>query len=133
MRLTGKKALVTGGDQGIGQAIALRLAEEGADIVLNYRKNRDGAEETRGRIEQLGRTAVALQADVGKGAAVRTLVQQAVAALGALDILVNNAGIEKNAGFLDVTEEDYRAVIEVNLSGPFFATQEFARHRRDAK
>ncbi len=133
MRLTGKKALVTGGDQGIGQAIALRLAEEGADIVLNYRKNRDGAEDTRGRIEQLGRTAVALQADVGKVAEVRSLVQQAVTALGSLDILVNNAGIEKNAAFVDVTEEDYRAVIEVNLSGPFFATQEFARHRRDAK
>ena len=133
MRLTGKKALVTGGDQGIGQAIALRLAEEGADIVLNYRKNRDGAEDTRGRIEQLGRTAVALQADVGKVAEVRSLVQQAVTALGSLDILVNNAGIEKNAAFIDVTEEDYRAVIEVNLSGPFFATQEFARHRRDAK
>jgi glucose 1-dehydrogenase len=133
MRLTGKKALVTGGDQGIGRGIALRLAEEGADIVLNYRKNRDGAEETRGRIEQLGRTAVALQADVGKVAEVRSLVQQAVTALGSLDILVNNAGIEKNAAFIDVTEEDYRAVIEVNLSGPFFATQEFARHRRDAK
>ena len=133
MRLTGKKALVTGGDQGIGRAIALRLAEEGADIVLNYRKNRDGAEETRGRIEQLGRIAVSLQADVGKVAEVRSLVQQAVTALGSLDILVNNAGIEKNAAFVDVTEEDYRAVIEVNLSGPFFATQEFARHRRDAK
>jgi glucose 1-dehydrogenase len=133
MRLTGKKALVTGGDQGIGRAIALRLAEEGADIVLNYRKNRDGAEETRGRIEQLGRVAVSLQADVGKVGEVRTLVQQAVTALGSLDILVNNAGIEKNAAFVDVTEEDYRAVIEVNLSGPFFATQEFARHRRDAK
>jgi glucose 1-dehydrogenase len=132
MRLTGKKALVTGGDQGIGRAIALRLAEEGADIVLNCRKNRDGAEETRGRIEQLGRVAVSLQADVGKVGEVRTLVQQAVTALGSLDILVNNAGIEKNAAFVDVTEEDYRAVIEVNLSGPFFATQEFARHRRDA-
>src|SRR5437899_7126645 len=133
MRLTGKKALVTGGDQGIGRAIALRLAEEGADIVLNYRKNRDGAEETRGQIGQLGRVAVSLQADVSKVAEVRSLVQQAVSALGSLDILVNNAGIEKNAAFVDVTEEDYRAVIEVNLSGPFFATQEFARHRRDVK
>jgi glucose 1-dehydrogenase len=133
MRLTGKKALVTGGDQGIGRAIALRLAEEGADIVLNYRKNRDGAEETRGRIEQLGRVGVSLQADVGQVGEVRTLVRQAVTALGSLDILVNNAGIEKNAAFVDVTEEDYRAVIEVNLSGPFFATQEFVRHRRDVK
>jgi glucose 1-dehydrogenase len=133
MRLNGKHALVTGSDQGIGQAIAIRLAEEGADVVVNYRKNRDGAEETRGRIEQMGRRAVSIQADVGQANEARRLVKEAVTGLGFIDILVNNAGIEKNAAFIDVTEEDYRAVIEVNLSGPFFAAQEFARHRRDAK
>jgi glucose 1-dehydrogenase len=133
MRLNGKKALVTGSDQGIGQAIALRLAEEGADVAVNYRKNRDGAEETRGQIERMGRLAVSIQADVGQPGEARRLVQAAVTSLGFIDILVNNAGIEKNAAFLDVAEEDYRAVIEVNLSAPFFATQEFARHRRDVK
>ncbi len=133
MRLNGKRALVTGSDQGIGQAIAIRLAEEGADVVVNYRKNRDGAEETRGRIEQMGRRAVSIQADVAQAGEARRLVKEAATGLGFIDILVNNAGIEKNAAFIDVTEEDYRAVIEVNLSGPFFASQEFVRHRRDAK
>jgi glucose 1-dehydrogenase len=133
MRLEGKNALVTGSDQGIGQAIATRLAEEGAGIAINYRKNREGAEETRGRVEALGRRAAILQADVGIVAEARRLVEEAVLAFGTLDILVNNAGIEKNAGFLDVTEQDYQAVLNVNLTGPFFATQAFARHCRDRK
>jgi glucose 1-dehydrogenase len=81
----------------------------------------------------MGRRAVSIQADVGQANEARRLVKEAVTGLGFIDILVNNAGIEKNAAFIDVTEEDYRAVIEVNLSGPFFAAQEFARHRRDAK
>jgi glucose 1-dehydrogenase len=133
MRLEGRNALVTGSDQGIGQGIAIRLAEEGAGVVINYRKNRDGAEETRARIAALGRPVAVIQADVGIVAGVRKLVDDAVAALGSLDILVNNAGIEKNAPFLDVADQDYQAVINVNLTGPFFATQAFVRHRRDRK
>jgi glucose 1-dehydrogenase len=130
-RLEGKNALVTGSDQGIGQAIAIRLAEEGADVIVNFRKNREGAEETRSHIEALGRHSAAIQADVGIVVEAQNLVQKAVTALGSVEILVNNAGIEKNAGILDVTEHDYRAVIDVNLTGPIFATQAFARHRRD--
>jgi glucose 1-dehydrogenase len=130
-RLEGKNALVTGSDQGIGQAIAIRLAEEGANVAVNFRKNIEGANETRGPIEALGRRAPVIQADVGVVAEAQRLVDEAVNVLGSLDILVNNAGIERNAGFLDVTEHDYRAVIDVNLTGPFFATQAFARHRRD--
>ena len=133
MRLTGKRALVTGSDQGIGQAIAVRLAEDGADVVINFRKNRDGAAETRSQIEKLGRRAPVFQADVSKVEDGRSLVAKSVEALGGLDILVNNAGIEKNASFVDVAEDDYRAVIEVNMSGPFFVTQAFAQHCRDAK
>ncbi|MBS1856617.1 MAG: glucose 1-dehydrogenase [Acidobacteria bacterium] len=132
MKLEGKRALVTGSDQGIGQAIAIRLAEEGADVAINFRKNREGADETRSRITALGRRCAAIQADVGKVEDAVRLVNESVAALGALDVLVNNAGIEKNAAFVDITEADYRAVMEVNMSGPFFATQAFARHRRDA-
>src|SRR5947209_4351134 len=120
MKLEGRNALVTGSDQGIGQAIALRLAEEGANVAINYRKNREGAEQTRSQIESKGRRAAVLQADVGIVAEARSLVDAAVAALGSLDILVNNAGIEKNAPFLDVAEQDYQAVINVNLTGPFF-------------
>ncbi len=133
MRLTDKRALVTGSDQGIGQGIAIRFAEEGAHVVINYRKNRDGAEETRAQIEKMGRTASVIQADVSKLEEGQNLVAQSISALGGLDILVNNAGIEKNASFVDVSEEDYRAVVEVNMSGPFFVTQAFARHCRDAR
>ncbi|HTS65099.1 MAG TPA: glucose 1-dehydrogenase [Candidatus Acidoferrales bacterium] len=133
MRLEGKNALVTGSDQGIGQAIAIRLAEEGAGVVINYRKNREGAEATRARIAAMGRSVAVIQADVGLPAQAGKLVDDAVSALGSLDILVNNAGIEKNAPFLDVAERDYQEVMNVNLAGPFFATQAFARHRRDRK
>ncbi len=133
MRLSGKNALVTGSDQGIGQGIALRLAEEGADVAVNYRKNHDGAEATCAQIRQMGRRTAAVQADVGTIADARRVVEDAIAALGSIDILVNNAGIEKNASFVDVTEEDYREVIDVGMSGPFFCTQSFARHRRDVK
>jgi glucose 1-dehydrogenase len=130
MKLSGKYALVTGSDQGIGQAIALRLGEEGADVVVNYRKNDAGAAETRDRIRAMGRRSEAIQADVGEFDRAARLVDDAVAALGAIDILVNNAGIEKNASFLDTTEPDYEAVINVNMTGPFFSTQAFAKHRR---
>src|SRR2546423_9589501 len=82
MKLEGKNALVTGSDQGIGQAIAIRLAAEGANVVVNYRKNREGADETCKRIESLGRRGVAVQADVGKAGEAARLVADAVAALG---------------------------------------------------
>jgi glucose 1-dehydrogenase len=135
MRLNGKKALVTGAGQGIGQAIAIRLAQEGADVAIDYPRDQDrgGAEETRAAIEKLGRRALLVQADVSKSADAQRMVAETVAALGGLDILVNNAGIERHAAFVDITEQDYAAVIAVDLSGPFFATQAFARHRRDAK
>jgi glucose 1-dehydrogenase len=129
MKLAVKHALVTGSDQGIGQGIAIRLAEEGADVVVNYRKNRHGAEETRGKIEALGRRCAVVQADVSKVEETARLMNEGVAALGSLDLLVNNAGMEKNASFVDITEADYRAVVEVNMSGPFFCTQAFVRHR----
>lgn len=132
MKLEGKNALVTGSDQGIGQAIAIRLAEEGANVAINYRKNHDGAEETRAKIEALGRHSVSIQADLGQVSETARLVAEAVAGLGSLDILVNNAGMERNASFWDVTEADYRAVIDVNLTGPFFTTQAFVRHRQKA-
>jgi glucose 1-dehydrogenase len=131
MRLMGKKALVTGAGQGIGQAIAIRLAEEGADVAIDYLGA--GAEETTAQVEKFGRRAPLIQRDVSVPAEAQAMIADAVAALGGLDILVNNAGIERHASFLDVTENDYRAVIAVDLDGPFFATQAFARHRRDVK
>ena len=85
------------------------------------------------RSRRLGRRRVSIQADVGKVADARRVVEEAVAALGGLDILVNNAGIEKNAAFVDVTEEDYHAVIAVNITAALLRTQSFVRHRRDVK
>ncbi len=125
MRLEGKNALVTGSDQGIGQAIALRLAEEGANVAINYHSNREGGAETRAQVEKMGRRAASIQADVGDPEAARKLVDDAIAALGPLDLLVNNAGIEKHAPFLEIEQADYLAVIAVNLHGPFFLTQAF--------
>jgi glucose 1-dehydrogenase len=133
MRLEGKHALVTGSDQGIGQAIALALAENGADVVVNYRQNREGAEQTRERIRGMGRNCVVIQADVGDLASARKLVNESVAALDGLDILVNNAGIEKRAAFLDVAEQDYADVIQTNMTAPFFLAQTFVRHLVERK
>jgi glucose 1-dehydrogenase len=133
MKLQGRNALVTGSDQGIGQAIALKLAEEGADVAVNYRKNQQGGEETADQIRKMGRRSAAIQADVGHIPEGRRLVDDAIAAIGPLHILVNNAGIEKRASFLDVTEEDYRAVIEVNMTAPFFLAQTFVRKLVDER
>jgi glucose 1-dehydrogenase len=132
MRLSGKKALITGGGQGIGKAIALAFAIEGADVAIDYVGNPDGPNETGAAIRGEGRKALVLEADVSNIAAARKLVADAAAGLGGLDILVNNAGIEKRAPFLDVAEADYQAVINVNMTGPFFLSQAFARLARDA-
>jgi glucose 1-dehydrogenase len=129
MKLTGKRALVTGSNQGIGQAIALRLAEEGADIVVDYVTHPETAEETVESIRKLGRRSVAIQGDLGKVADVQQLIRKSVEAFGGLDILVNNAGVEKNAPFWEVTEADYDFVLGINLKGAFFATQAFVQHR----
>ena len=129
-RLDGKKALVTGSTQGIGAACALRLAKEGADVVLNGRDPKKVPQELIAQIEALGRKAVYLAADVGDAKGAAGLVDRAVEALGGLDLLVNNAGLEKRADFWDVTEEDYDLVMNVNLKGVFFAAQAFVRHRR---
>jgi glucose 1-dehydrogenase len=131
-RLTGKVAAVTGGDQGIGRAIAERLAQDGADIAICYRKNKEGADEVVKGITATGRRAAAFQADVGKVSDGQSFIEQAVAVLGKIDILVNNAGLEKRADFWDVTEADFDAVLNVNLKGMFFVTQAVVRHLRQA-
>jgi glucose 1-dehydrogenase len=128
MKLSGKVALVTGSSQGIGQAIALRLAEEGADLVVNYHSHPEEAEAVKAQIEKMGRRAITIGADLGSVASVNQLIADAVSGLGKLDILVNNAGVEKNASFWDVTEKDYDLVLNTNLKGPFFATQAFVKH-----
>jgi len=129
--LVGKVAAVTGGDQGIGRAIAERLAREGADIAICYRKNKVGADEVVAGIKTGKRRAAAFQADVGKVSDGQRFIEEAVATLGKVDILVNNAGLEKRAEFWDVTEQDFDAVLDVNLKGMFFVTQAVVRHLRE--
>jgi glucose 1-dehydrogenase len=143
MRLEGKVALVTGSSQGIGQGIVLRLAQEGADVVINYRSHSEGAEETLAKVQETGGSCYtalcphsmgyALQADLGNVEEVRQLIADSIQHFGKLDILVNNAGIEKHAPFWEATEADYDAVMNVNLKGVFFATQAFVQHLIETK
>ncbi len=132
-RLAGKVAVVTGSSSGIGQAIAVRYAQEGANIVIDFRSHPEGASDTKTAVEKAGQKAVVVQADVSKVADTANLVEQAYAQLGGCHILVNNAGVEKGADFWDVTEEDYDTVLDVNLKGAFFITQAFVRRLRDLK
>jgi glucose 1-dehydrogenase len=132
-RLTGKIAVVTGSGSGIGQAIAERLAAEGASLVVDYRNHIEQAQETQQKIAAAGGKSVLVQADVSNLADCQNLIDQAWQQLGSCDILVNNAGIEIHGDFLDVTEKDYDAVLDVNLKGAFFLTQAFVRKLRDAK
>ena len=132
-RLAGKTALVTGSSQGIGEAVAVRLAEEGADIVVNYRSHPEGADRVVQQIRGMGRKSLAVQADLGQASQVQFLVQESLRALERLDILVNNAGVEKGADFWTVSEADYDQVMNVNLKGVFFTTQAFVRHLLETK
>jgi glucose 1-dehydrogenase len=133
MKLLGKKALVTGSNQGIGQSIAIRLAEEGADLVIDYVTHPETADETVQSVLKLGRKAVAVRGDLSNVVDTQHMVYESIDALGGLDILVNNAGVEKNAAFWEVIEADYDFVLDINLKGAFFATQAFARHRMELK
>lgn len=143
MTLEGKVALVTGSSQGIGQGIVLRLAQAGADVVINYRSHPEGAVETLEKVQAIGgkcllaecpnSQAYSIQADLGRVDMVRELIAESISHFGKLDILVNNAGIEKHAPFWDVTEADYDAVMNVNLKGVFFATQTFVQHLRETQ
>ncbi len=128
MRLQGKRAVITGSGRGIGRAIAVRFAREGADVVINDLDVSGTARETLAQVEAAGRRGALVQADIARTDDARRLVDEAVRQLGPLDILVNNAGIEKRAPFLEVTEADYDKVLDVNLKGAFFVTQAFVRH-----
>ena len=132
-RLEGKVAVVTGSGSGIGQAIAERLAQEGANLIVDYRDHVEQAQATVDKITAAGGKSVMVHADVSILADCTNLIEQAWQQLGSCDILVNNAGIEKGADFWDVTEADYDAVMNVNLKGAFFLTQAFVRKLRDAK
>ena len=116
MSLQGKNALVTGGSRGIGRAICLELARQGANVAVNYAGNAKAAEET---VKALGAQAVAIQADVADAAACEAMVKEVISTFGSLQILVNNAGITRDNLALSISEADFDAVIDTNLKGTF--------------
>ena len=124
-RLAGKKALITGGDSGIGRAAAIAYAREGADVAINYLPAEEpDAREVIALIEAEGRTAVALPGDLRDAAFCRSLVEQAAERLGGLDILVNNAGRQQTRpGIADISDEDFDATIKTNIYAPFWLTK----------
>ncbi len=126
MKLAGQVALVTGSATGIGRAIALALAGEGADIVVNYTRSLKEAEQTAADIRALGRRALLYRADVANTGEIRAMVDAADKEFGRIDVLVNNAGITVYVAFQDldgVKEEDWDRLFAVNLKGQFFAAQ----------
>ncbi len=127
MLLDGKCALVTGASRGIGRAVALRLASEGAAVALNYAGSQAAAESVKAEIEAAGGKAVLCQADVADAAAAEAMVKSAAEALGGLDILVNNAGITRDGLLLRLKEEDFDAVLSTNLKGIFHCTKAAAK------
>ncbi len=119
MTLVGKVALVTGGSRGIGRAVALKLAENGADVAINYAGNTAAAEEVKAAVEKLGRRAMLVQGSVADTDGVQAIVNQVVKKLGRLDILINNAGITRDGLLMRMKEADWDAVLETNLKGVF--------------
>jgi len=123
MALENKAAIVTGSDSGIGRAIALELARQGAAVTINYHKNEDAALAAKKEIEDAGGKAQIIQADVSSVADIQKLVDGTVAAFGRLDILVNNAGMETRTSTLDTTERQFDLVIAIDLKSAFFGVQ----------
>jgi glucose 1-dehydrogenase len=126
-RLKDRIAVITGSSSGIGQGIAVRFAEEGARVVIDYVGHPDGADQTLDMIQKAGGEGVICQADVTSMSDVRKLIDTAWQTWGGCDILVNNAGMDKRADFWEVAEADYDKVLAVNLKGPFFLTQYFVQ------
>jgi glucose 1-dehydrogenase len=121
--LAGKVALVTGGNTGIGKAVVLALAEQGANVVIDYISNEAATEDLERQVAALGDKAVGVKGDVSKLADLQLMVDTAVSNFGRLDVMVNNAGIETRTSVLETTEEQYEKVLDVNLKSAFFGTQ----------
>jgi glucose 1-dehydrogenase len=131
MKLKDKRALITGADSGIGQAIAEIFAQHGADVAIVYHTDRDGAEQTRRQVEAAGRRALVIQGDVGDPASVRRCFDDAVRELGGLDILVNNAGVgASSAPVAEIEDADLERVLRTDLMGPLYCCRAFVKLRK---
>jgi 3-oxoacyl-[acyl-carrier protein] reductase len=133
MRLEGKKAIVTGGNRGIGRAIALRLADEGADVAVCASRSLESAEAVAEEIRAKGREAMAVAGDVSVSGEVDALIKDVLASFGSVDILVNNAGINKDGLLMRMKEEDWDAVLDVNLKGAFLCSKAISRTMMKAR
>lgn len=133
MLLENRRAIITGSSSGIGRSCAIRFAQEGADVCINYysEKEADAAAEVVGQVEAAGRRAIAVQADVGSEEDVKRIVAQTLDELGGLEILVNNAGIENQVPTMEMPLRDWERVLRTNLTGPFLTMRECAPHFRD--
>jgi len=131
--LTDKAAVITGGSRGIGKAIAMRLAQQGADVCFSYRGNAEAAKGTVGQLEALGRRALSVQADVTQQEAAEDLIKAALDAFGKVDILVNNAGITRDDLIMRMKPDDWRDVLETNLFGAFWTLKAVTRPMLRAK
>lgn len=131
LELNGKRALVTGGSRGIGAAIALALADKGADVAITYERSAERAAEVVEAIKRKGRSAVAVQADSADPAAIQRSVEEGVRALGGLDIVVNNAGIARFSTIADFPVEDIDALLAVNVRGPVLTAKAAIPHLSD--
>jgi 3-oxoacyl-(acyl-carrier-protein) reductase len=123
MQLTGRTALVTGASRGIGRAIALSLAEEGADVAVNYLTNRDLAADVVDQIRKMGRTAMLAQADVADYPDADRMAREVLESFGHLDILINNAGINSDHTFVKMDRASWQKVLSINLDGPYNCTK----------
>ena len=121
--LSGKVAIVTGGNSGIGAAVVLALAEAGANVVIDYVAHPEATEELERQVAALGDKAIGVDADISTVEGVQALIDAAVSSFGKLDIMVNNAGMETRTSILDTTEKQYDTVLAVNLKSAFFGTQ----------
>jgi len=126
-KFPGKRVLITGASRGLGQRLALDFAAEGASVVVNYSRSSDAANDVVREIMATGGNACAIQADIGVGKQVRAMFDEITNRLGGIDILVNNAGINRDSPFLQMTEDDWDAVLSANLKGPFLCSQAAAQ------
>jgi 3-oxoacyl-[acyl-carrier protein] reductase len=133
MKLEGKAAVVTGGGRGVGRAISLTYAKEGADVVVNYVSNPKTAQEVVDEIQKIGRTGIAVQADVATDTGATAVVQAAIDNFGKLDILVNNAGFTRPAMLHKMTEDEWNAVLDIHLKGPWLCIKHASKYMMEQK